>query len=139
MKQFLYQTICCLLFLGIASNITAQNFKKLSSSTDSTYGFTANNPLKMKNGDPGESIGHTKRFLNGLKTIDDQDLVLLGRGSMPDPNFKMGKNFQLGDGGILDRYSFVTSVTKDTIRIFVDIYHREKLKMPVGLKWGGND
>lgn len=128
-----------IVLLTLANISYGQNFKKLSSSTDSTYGYSANNPLKTKDGTPGEGISYAKKFLNGLKTMDDQDLVLLGRNSMRDPNFKATRDFQLGDGGVLDRYSFVTSVTKDTIRIYVDIYHREKLKLPVGLKYVGSE
>lgn len=130
--------ICLTSFLFVfASSSYAQNFKKLSEATDSTYGYTARNPLKLKNGDPGESIVKTRNFISVLKTKDDQDLVLLGRGSMPDPNYKPPPDIlsSFGKGGILDRYTFVTSNTKDTIRLYVDIYHKDKLMIPLGLKY----
>jgi hypothetical protein len=132
--SFICMTFSLLVFSGTSS---AQNFKKLAEATDSTYAYTANNPLKLKNGDPGESIVNTRNFIKVLKTKDDQDLVLLGRNSMPDPNFKPSPDFlkDFGRGGILDRYTFVTSATRDTIRLYVDIYHKEKLMIPLGLKY----
>jgi hypothetical protein len=121
-----------------ASSVCGQNFNKLSPSTDSTYGYSAFNPLKLKKGSPSQSIENAKKFLNGLKTVDDQTLTFLGRSSETDPNFKepAGEIADFLDaGGVLDRYQFVTSVTKDTIVLFVDIYNAEKLMVPKGLKY----
>lgn len=115
-----------------------QNFAKLPQSTDSTYGYSAYNPLKLKKGDPVESVGNSKKFLNGLKTVTDQSLIILGRSGVEDPNYKEppgGILASLGDGGILDRYRLVNSITKDTIILYVDIYHKDKLMIPLGLKY----
>jgi hypothetical protein len=114
-----------------------QNFAKLPSSTDSTYGYSAYNPLKLKNGDPGESIGASKKFLKGLKTENDQELIMLGRSGVKDPNFKVPSGIfeSLGKGGILDKYQFLTYETKDTITLYIDIYRKGKLKVPLGLKY----
>jgi hypothetical protein len=126
-----------LIILGLPAISIGQNFNKLTNSTDSTYGYSPYNPLKLKKGDPAGSIKNTREFLLGLKTNDGQELELLGRSSMGDPNFKEPKIMleKLGKGGILDRYTFLTSNTKDTIRLYVDIYHKEKLMVPVGLKF----
>lgn len=125
--------------LNIFINVSyGQNFAKLPSSTDSTYGYSAYNPLKFKNSDPVKNVGESKKFLKGLKTENDQELIMLGRSGVGDPNFKepAGGIFEsLGEGGILDKYKFVTYETKDTITLYVDIYHKGKLKVPVGLKY----
>jgi hypothetical protein len=118
--------------------VHGQNFTKLQQSSDSTYGFTDHNPLKLKQGDPVESIRNSQKFLNGLKTATDQSLVIVGRYSVIDPNYKEppgGILASLGDGGILDRYQLVNSITKDTIALYIDIYHKGNLMIPLGLKY----
>jgi hypothetical protein len=40
-----------------------------------------------------------------------------------------------GKLGILDKYVFLTSVTRDTVILFVDIYNKGRLQLPVGLKY----
>ena len=126
------------ILLVVAPTTYGQNFSKLQQSSDSTYGYSAYNPLKLKKGDPVESIGNSKKFLNGLKSVSDQSLVILDRSGVVDPNYKEppgGILESLGDGGILDRYQLVTSTTKDTIILYVDIYHKGNLMIPIGLKY----
>lgn len=123
----------------------AQDSKKqIPVSTDSTYGYSSSNPLKLKKGDLTKSIENSIVFLKGLKTQDGQSLDFYARLSSQDPNYKepiiklsnraTGAPIT-GKGGILDKYIFVTSISKDTIRIFVDVYHKGDLKVPVGLKY----
>lgn len=121
-----------------------KNFIKLTSSTDSTFGYTDLNPLKLKKGSPDKSIINSRMFLMGLKTLDNQSLQLVSRSSIKDPGFK-GSVIQIrnrftempvtGKLGILDKYVFLTSNTKDTIILFVDIYNKGHLKVPIGLKY----
>ena len=40
-----------------------------------------------------------------------------------------------GNLGLLDKYVFVTSNTKDTVKLFVDIYSKGELMVPIGLKF----
>lgn len=123
----------------ISSIAFAQNFKRLKSSGDSTYGYSINNPLKFGKGDPVEAVGSSKKFLEGLKTADNQDLKVWRRTSVVDPNFKEppgGLAESLGKGGVLDRYQLVASVTKDTLVLYIDIYQKGKLMIPLGLKYG---
>jgi hypothetical protein len=40
-----------------------------------------------------------------------------------------------GKLGLLDKYVFLTSSTKDTVTLFVDIYNKGDLMLPVGLKY----
>jgi hypothetical protein len=113
-------------------------------STDSTYGYTDTNPLKMKRGNPGKSIGYSYDFLEGLKTIDDKKLKFVQRVTVDNPNYKRAKveltnrytGMPLsGKGQQLDKYIFLTFEKKDTVTIYVDIYRKGTLKIPMGLKY----
>ena len=119
------------------------SFSQLTISTDSTYGYTGKNPLKMKKGSPEKSIGYSIDFLKSLKTEDNQRLELLQRFTVDDPSY-VRSNTQLtnrytgmpmnGKLGLLDQYYFLTSEKKDTLTIYVDIYNKGELKIPKGLK-----
>jgi hypothetical protein len=119
------------------------DFHQLTVSADSTYGYTDKNPLKMKKGNQGKSIGYSVDFLKCLKTEDNQELQLIQRSTVKDPTYVKTKA-QLtnrytgaplsGKLGLLDKYYFVTSEKRDTITIYVDIYNRGELKIPKGLK-----
>lgn len=121
-----------------------KGFSKLPSSTDSTYGYTAQNPLKMKKGNQSKSIDNSYKFLAGLKTHDNQFLTLLSRRSAKNPAYQeptiqinnrySGRPIS-GNLGMLDKYDFLTSGTKDTVTLFVDIYNKGTLFLPVGLKY----
>lgn len=148
MKNTIRNTSFILLFATLLcfSNISfGQNdFTKLVTSTDSSYGYSAQNPLRLKKGNQGKSIINSEKFLSGLKTEDNQSLIYLFRTTVSDPNYKEPKiklnnrytGMPLnGKLGILDRYVFLTSNTKDTVRLFVDIYNKGTLMLPIGLKY----
>ncbi len=126
-------------------SIYAQNdFTKLQQSTDSTFGYTTGNPIKLKKGNQAKSIQYTHRFLAGLKTNDNQALTLLSRSStsysayqkpiiqIKDKTTGMPLSGKLG---MLDKYVFITANTKDTITIYIDIYNKGELFLPAGLKY----
>ena len=131
--------IFLVIILTVIVNISfAQNFSKLQQSTDSSYGYSANNPLKLKKGDPAGGVSNSKKFLQGLRTEDGQELSIESRSGVVDPNYKEkpgGIAANLGDGGILDKYELVTSVTKTKIILYFDVYHKGGLMIPIGLKY----
>ena len=98
-----------------------RNFKNLQPSTDSSYGYTKNNPLPMKVGKYSNRVNTIFEFLSRLKTKDNQNLRFLWRTCYSD--------------SFLDEYVLVTTTTKDTINIFTDIKKAGKLMLPVGLKY----
>jgi hypothetical protein len=120
------------------------DFSGISQSTDSTYGYMETNPLRMKKGNVGKSIGYSYDFLQGLRTSDDQKLKFLKRVSIDNPDYRTprasltnrytGMPFS-GNGGQLDKYVFLTAGKKDTLTIYIDVYKRGDLKIPVGLKY----
>lgn len=120
------------------------DFSRLSVTTDSTYGYTDTNPLKLKKGNPEKSIGYSYDFLHGLRTHDDQKLKFVKRTTVDNPNYKR-PNVQSTDphtgtpinekGSKLDKYIFLTSGNKDTVTIYVDVHRRGDLKIPMGLTY----
>ncbi|MEX1239250.1 MAG: hypothetical protein WEB30_06020 [Cyclobacteriaceae bacterium] len=120
------------------------DFSRTAVSIDSTYGYTDTNPLRMKIGNVGKSIGYSYDFLHGLTTHDDQKLKFVQRTTVDNPNYKRSRT-QLTNpdtemslrpkGSELDRYIFFTSKEKDTVTIYVDVYRKGTLKIPIGLKF----
>ncbi len=99
----------------------------------------------MKQGDIGKSIGLSKVFLRNLRTADDQSLQLLGRISISDPAYarpaiQLNNRYTglpvSGKLGQLDVYVFKITAG-DTLRLFVDIYHKGPRLVPKGLKYVG--
>ena len=148
MKIIFSKSVCFTLLATLIFSVTTvygqKDFSKLTTSTDSTFGYTNLNPLKLKKGNQGKSIDNSYKFLAGLKTLDNQTLTLLfrattGNPSHKEPAIRINNRFNgmpiSGKLGLLDKYVFLTSNTKDTITLFVDIYNKGDLFLPVGLKY----
>jgi hypothetical protein len=147
MKKVITYTLPGLLaiFLFFTKTLHGQKgFIKLETSTDSSYGYTAKNPLKLKNGNQAKSMTNSYNFLSGIRTQDNQTLKLLSRVIVSDPGYKepaikinnraTGLPIS-GKLGMLDKYVFLTTNTNDTITLYIDIYNKEKLFLPIGLKY----
>lgn len=138
-------TIWSVMFLGFCTISYGQkSFAALTVSSDSLYGYSSAKPLTLKKGSQLKSIQYAENFLSGLRTNNDQTLQLISRSSIPNPNHKqpfieLNNRFTgapiRGNLGILDKYVFLTSDTKDTITLFVDIDNKGKLSLPFGLKY----
>lgn len=148
MKNIFTHILFFLLFVPILffknTAFAQKDFTKLLNSTDSSYGYKAKNPLKLKKGNQRKSMSNSYNFLSGLKTLDNQTLRLLLIVTIDDPNYKkpaikINNRFTgmpiNGKLGLLDKYVFLTSGTKDTVKIFVDIYNSGTLLLPIGLKY----
>ncbi len=96
-------------------------------STDKTYGYTEGNPVKvggaLDNGPLNE-----RRFLNALAGPDGQDISYTRTGSccpFKTPNGIKGT-------GLLDRYEItIKGMSKKKI-LYINMYDRAVLKVPVG-------
>lgn len=98
-------------------------------STDSTYAFTPENAVKV--GGIKESNGpkNERRFLNGLAGPNGETLQYSRRGSccsFKSPNGLFGS-------GLLDLYSVYWRGSKDTLSIYINMYDKGDLEVPVGL------
>lgn len=111
-----------------------RDFSAMTVSMDSTYGYTDTNPLRMKKGNFGESIGYSYDFLTGLSTTDNQTLKFIRRHTVDNPLYENSGTAD-ADRDELDKYVFVTSKERDTVTIYVDVYRRGDLRIPVGLKY----
>lgn len=117
------------LFLSFNS-CTVENHKLFSnalSTSDSTYGYTPMNPLLIKNGDMNSSMESENYFLRRLTTVNNERLIFVRRGSFINPNGKVKQ--------IMDEYTFVVENTKDTIRLYVNVYKKGIINVPMGLKY----
>src|SRR5688572_11381564 len=139
-----YLILFATLLFSAKTSYGQKDFTKLGTSTDSTFGYSAQNPLKLKKGSQAKSFDNSYKFLSGLKTHDNQTLELLVRSTTGNPAYKEPairiSNRQTGlpmSGklGLLDKYVFLTSNTKDTITLYVDIYNKGDLSLPIGLKY----
>lgn len=148
MKNIFKIISCTLFFVTLLCikkpSLAQKEFTKLIASTDSTYGYSQQNPLKLKKGNQGKSIINSEMFLSGLKTQDNQSLTYIYRTTVNDLQYKEPKikltnrytGMPLGSKlGLLDRYVFLTSNTKDTLKLYVDIYNKGALMLPMGLKY----
>ncbi|MBS0031872.1 hypothetical protein ACTJJ0_31425 [Chitinophaga sp. 22321] len=133
---------CMSLMLFVSESNAQQAFTRLQQSADSTYGYAADNPVRLKNGNTDKSIINGMNYLSGLVTANKQRLVLVTRSAVPDPRGKQAiVNDRFtggplnGKAGILDKYVFLTADTKDTITLFIDIYNKGAVMVPVGLRY----
>lgn len=130
--------VICIFLLAMGSKAQAQKaFSKLPSATDSTYGYTNTNPIRLKKGNTEKSIMQEMNYLSGLTTKDKQHLVLLHRSAVANPGYKepLLRDLYNSKGGVLDKYVFLTANTKDTITLFIDIYSKGTLMLPAGLMY----
>ena len=147
MKPLFRISVCLfttVLLLFAKLSFGQKDFSKLSVSLDSLYGYNDQNPIKLKKGNQKKSIDNTYKFLSGLKTTDNQSLKLLFRETVDNSNYiepiinirnKYDGMPINGKLPFLDKYVFLTSNTKDTLKLYVDIYNKGELLVPVGLKY----
>ncbi|HVK97942.1 MAG TPA: hypothetical protein VM368_08995 [Flavisolibacter sp.] len=142
-KTVLYLTIA-LLFVSATTALGQKEFLSLQTSADSSFGYTTQNPMRLKKGNQQKSMEYAYNFLIGLRTQDGQTLKLLSRATVINPShreskIKLTNRFTgmplSGNLGLLDRYEFLTVNTKDTVRLYVDTYNKGELYLPVGLKY----
>ena len=136
--SYLPGVVFSLLMTAVTSESHAQKtFSNLPVATDTTYGYTNTNPVKLKKGNPEKSILREMNYLSGLTTSDKQPLVLLSRTSVLNPGYKPPLIVDRTNRktGLLDKYVFLTAATKDTITLFIDIYSKGALMLPAGLRY----
>ncbi len=98
-------------------------------STDSTYGYTETNPIKVGGVKSSSGPMNERRFLNGLNGPDGEELSYERTGSCCP--FKT-KNGIMG-GGLLDRYAITWEGQTEPVYIYINMYDAGDLYVPVGL------
>ncbi|MDF2932846.1 MAG: 2-dehydro-3-deoxyphosphooctonate aldolase [Chryseobacterium sp.] len=127
MKKLFLST---LIILAISSCGTAKTSSEnpAESSTDSTYGFTEKNPVKV--GGVGSGPLNERNYLNSLTGPNGEKVSYDRQGSCCE--FK-SKNSPFGMG-LLDRYAVTYEGKKDTVTIYLNMYDKAKTMAPVGFK-----
>lgn len=106
-------------------------FHVTAQSSDKSYGFTESNPIKV--GGRSESMGpkNERRFLSALKGPNGEIVRFYREGScclFETPNVEKGMK------GLLDTYKvYWENMTDDTLRIYINMYDKDSLMIPVGL------
>jgi len=143
-KQLRLNLLTGLLLTGcVVSN--PKFFSTIESTTDLSYGYTAENPVAIKNADLNNSIGSSYYYLSRLRTEKENKLQLIQRYSVENPNYKKptialknrftGEPLNYGSGPILDLYILRPENETDTIKIYINPYLKGTVKIPSGLKF----
>jgi len=143
-KQLRFTLLIGFLLTGcVVSN--PKFFSTVDSTTDLSYGYSAKNPVAIKNADLNNSIGSSYYYLSRLRTEKGNKLKLIQTYSVENPNYKKpaialrnrytGVPLSYGTGPLLDRYILKAENESDTIRIYINPYLKGIVKIPSGLKF----
>jgi len=120
-------------------------FSKIDTTIDSSYGYTAENPVLIKNKDLYSSIESSYYYISRLRTERGNKLQLIQRYSIENPNYKKpaialenrytGEPLSYGSGPILDLYILVPDNESDTIKLYINPYFKGTVRVPHGLKF----
>ncbi|WP_289054116.1 hypothetical protein [Carboxylicivirga marina] len=116
-------------------------FADITKSEDDSYGYSAENPITIKNGDLEKSINSSYYFISRLLTAKGNKLQIVARASVKNPNYNTkaskltyaGQPISYGDGPLLDRYIMVPENESDTFKIYINPYMKGEIKIPKGL------
>ena len=97
--------------------------------SESTYGYTQKNPIKV-GGDLNGPVNERK-YLNSLSGPNGERVFFNRQGSCCPFD---SKNSSFG-GGMLDKYSVYYEGIKDTATFYINMYDKERLKAPIGFKF----
>ena len=148
MKNVLKKQIAAILAIGLLTSCVTSNpifFAKVQKTEDTSYGYTIDNPVAIKNADLGNSINSSYYYLSRLRTEKGNKLQLIKRHSVENPNYKKpalpltnrftGKPLNYGTGPLLDLYILKSVNENDTIRLYINPYLRGSVKIPYGLEF----
>ena len=145
----IYNSITLLLLIALFANGCAVNntkfFSSIESSTDPTYGYTAENPVTIKNADLNNSIGLSYYYISRLRTEKGNKFHIIERFSVGNPNYHepavplqnryTGQPLNYGKGPIIDLYILLPENETDTIELYINPYLKGEIKVPYELKF----
>ena len=138
-----YIAFLCLLPLFsqcIISN--TKYFAGVTQTQDKTYGYTAENPILVKNADLDHSIATSYYYISHLRTAAGNKLTLLKRTAVYNPQYKKPEvelvNRYTGmpinsNARIVDLYLLKPENEPDTIKLYINPYKKGKIFIPAGL------
>ena len=136
------KTVLLISFLAIAcAPSLSKLLGNLSESVDPTYGYTAENPIRIGYYGSRGSIEASYAYLSCLRGPNGEPLQLLVRMTVEDPINPMAKPwppraFDPGlSSGLLDAYQLAVLGTRDTVFVYMDVYHKGPMMVPKGLSY----
>lgn len=97
---------------------------------DGTYGYKRSNPVKVGGSNESSGPRNERRFLNALLGPNGEEIRYFREGSCCV--FKT-PNGLIDNSGMLDKYRISWVGSKDTLDIYINLYDKGDLKIPVGL------
>lgn len=97
---------------------------------DKTYGYDKTNPVKVGGSKESSGPKNERRYLNGLLGPNGEEIKYFRAGSCCA--FKT-PNGMIDNTGLLDRYRVFWKGSQDTLNIYINMYDKGDLKIPVGL------
>ena len=108
-------------------SLDANTFQLTEFSADKTYGFDRKNPICV--GSEGSGPQNERRYLNALLGPKGEPVSYTREGSCC--SFKT-PNGLFDDTGLLDRYKITWEDAADTLILYINMYDKGDLKIPVG-------
>lgn len=102
-------------------------FQLTEISTDSTYGYSAKNPIEV--GSEGSGPKNERRYLNALTGPNGETVSYYRAGSCCPIK---SDNAIFGDMVMLDNYRVSWEGSTDTVSIYINMYDLGELKAPIG-------
>lgn len=99
-------------------------------STDKTYAYTKTNPVKVGGVQDSAGPKNEHRFLNALLGPQGEEIKYYRAGSCC--GFKT-PNGMIDNSGMLDHYRITWAGAKDTLDVYINMYDKGDLSVPVGL------
>ena len=124
MKYILFSALSLALLIGCGTSQQSDG----NSFNDADYGYSEKNPIKVGGFDSGPA--NERRYLQSLSGPEGQEVFFSRIGSCCA--FKT-KNSPFG-GGLLDKYWVTYEGKKDTVTLYLNMYDKGTLKVPVGFK-----
>lgn len=109
------------------TSLDAATFELTETTTDTTYGFDRKNPVSV--GNTGGGPANERRYLNALLGPHGEPVSYIREGSCCA--FKT-PNGLFDNTGMLDRYKVTWAGAADTVVLYINMYDRGDLKIPVG-------
>lgn len=103
-------------------------FKLSAAADDSTYGYTAQNPIHVGGAMKQEGPSNQRRYLNALKGPNGESITYFRKGSCCPFSTKNG----IMGGGMLDRYEVTWENNSTPYILYIDMYDAAELKAPKG-------
>ena len=146
MRNILKKQIVTIFFIGLLISCATSNLKffaKVQKTEDLSYGYTAENPITIKNAGLGNSINSSYYYLSRLRTEKGNKLQLIIQCLVENPSYKKpaiqiidrytGTPLNYGTGPFLDLYILKPVNENDTIRLYINPYLKGDVKIPYNL------